>query len=297
MSEFWSGWVILFTVANIIGIWWLLWVTARPVEGKEDDTTGHSWDGITEYNKPLPRWWLWMFYLSIVFAVFYLVLYPGLGNYKGTLGWNQIASYEQEIDAADTKFGELFAGFAGVQLEKLAQNSDAIRVGQRLYLTSCAQCHGSDARGVPGYPNLADDDWLYGGSPEAIKESILNGRSGTMPALTALGPRDTTQIIAYVRQLNQYRVDEGEAAIGQRKFATHCAVCHGPDATGNTQLGAPNLTNNIWLHGGTEYDLYQTITQGRQGFMPAHDTILGEEKVHLIAAYVYSLSADFTAEN
>lgn len=297
MSSFWSGWIIAFTVANLFGIWWLLRVTARPTEGKPDDTTGHSWDGITEYNKPLPRWWLWMFYLGLMFAVGYLILFPGLGNYKGTLGWTQLASYQQELDNADAQYGAMFEEFAQTDLEALSQNSDAIRVGQRLFLNSCAQCHGSDARGVPGFPNLADDAWLYGGSADKIKESIMYGRNGVMPPMgAALGTDGVYEVIAHIRNLNGYSVDSAKAAAGAEKFAGVCAACHGVDATGNTLLGAPNLTDNVWLHGGTEDKLYQTITRGRTGHMPAHKDLLGEDKVHLVAAYIYSLSADAASQ-
>lgn len=295
MSNFWSGWIILFSLANILAMWWLLRVTAkrRPGDAEEQQTTGHSWDGITEYNKPLPRWWLWFFYITIVFSLVYLALYPGLGKFAGTLGWTQHQAYNAELQAADAKYGELYRTFADTNVEQLSEDPRAMQMGQRLFLNYCAQCHGSDARGAVGFPNLADDDWLYGSSAEDIKQTILHGRSGMMPPLgTALGDEGVRQVIQYIRQLGGQQSDDVAAAAGQETFAVFCAGCHGVDGTGNSLFGAPNLSDTIWLYGGSDEALYQTIMKGRNGKMPAQKNTLGDDKIHLLSAYIYSLSGN-----
>jgi cytochrome c oxidase cbb3-type subunit 3 len=294
-SDFWSIWIIVLTVGNILACWWLIrWSSKkRPGEAKAGDVTGHSWDEGTleEFNNPLPRWWLWLFYITMIFAGIYLFLYPGLGSYAGYLNWTPQNRYAKEMEAADQKYGPLFAKYAGMPITQLVADDDALKIGQRLYVNYCASCHGSDAGGVPGFPNLRDGAWLYGGEPEAIKTSILDGRSGVMPAWTAvLKEQGVDEVTAYVASLSGRDADAGKAAAGKAHYATYCAACHGADGTGNTALGAPNLTDEAWLYGGSPGTIRESIANGRNGRMPAHREFLGEDKSHLLATYIYSLS-------
>ena len=290
-----SIFVMVVSIANILACWWLIRWTAkpRPGESAEGETTGHTWDDgqLAEYNNPMPRWWLYMFYITIVFAIVYLLLYPGLGNFKGFLGWTQEREYQAEMAAAEKRFGPIFAQYASQDIAALAKNEEALKIGQRLFGTYCSQCHGSDAKGSPGFPNLTDDEWLYGGEPEAIKASILNGRSGMMPPMAAAigDEKAVDDVVAYVMSLSGM-VSADAGAAGQEKFQQVCGACHMPDGTGNPALGAPNLTNDSWLYGGSRGAIKQAIMEGRSGQMPAHGEFLGDAKVHLLAAYVYSLS-------
>ena len=293
MSSFWSGWIILLTVANIVGCLWLLWMTSRTSPGeKASDTTGHVWDGdLQEYNNPLPRWWLWLFYLTVVFSGIYLVLYPGLGNFQGVLGWTQTGQYEEEVARIDERQQEFFARFDNLEIVELARNSDAMAAAGNIFGNRCAQCHGSDGRGAPGFPNLTDDAWLWGGDETAILASIQNGRSGMMPPMgDALGgERAVAQMVEYVRSLAGLDHDAALAAAAQPMWAV-CGACHGMDGTGMTALGAPNLTDNNWLYGSDRRTIAETITRGRQNNMPAQLPILGEQQSRLMAAYVLRLS-------
>jgi cytochrome c oxidase cbb3-type subunit 3 len=293
MSDFWSGWIIILTLGNIFFCYWLIRWTAKPRPGESavGETTGHQWDGLEEYNNPMPRWWLWMFYITIVFGLAYLTLYPGLGKFGGMLGWTEVTQYEAEVDKADAEFAPIFKQYASTPVTELANNPEAVSVGRRLFLNYCAVCHGSSAKGAPGFPNLSDKDWLYGGTPEAIKTSILNGRGGNMPPMGAAvgGEEGIDQVAAYVMSLSGREVDPAKAEAGKAKFVA-CAACHGMDGTGNQMLGAPNLTDNTWLYGGSPKAIQETIRNGRRGMMPAHKDFLGEDKSHLLATYVYSLS-------
>jgi cytochrome c oxidase cbb3-type subunit 3 len=294
MSTFWTVWISVISLASIFGCYWLLWATrkSQPYQDETEETLGHSFDGIEEFDNPLPKWWLYMFIASIIFALIYLVLYPGLGSYKGLLGWTQENQWQAEVDTAKEKYGPLYAELAATPLEELAQDPKAIKMGQRLFANNCAVCHGSTARGSTGFPNLTDNDWLYGGTPEKIKETLTNGRNAAMPAWEAvIGDQGITEVANYVRALSgQETVDKTLAAKGAALFATNCAACHGTDGKGMQILGAPNLTDSIWLYGGTQQMVETTLRNGRNGAMPAFLDLLGEERVHLLAAYVYSLS-------
>jgi cytochrome c oxidase cbb3-type subunit 3 len=296
MSNFWSWYVAIITLANILACYWLIKWASKKREGEAElgDVTGHKWDeNLEEYNNPLPRWWLWMFYITIIFGLVYLVLYPGLGNYPGQLGWTSRGQYEKEIEQARLKYDPIFAAFAKQDIATLAKDPKAIKIGQRLFLNYCATCHGSDASGARGFPNLTDKDWLYGGSPDNIKTSIMEGRNGIMPPWeAALGEQGIEEVTHYVLSLGGRQHDAAKAAAGKTRFETMCAACHGPDGKGNTTIGAPNLTDNIWLYGGSPGVIKMSIAKGRQGHMPAHRDFLGENKVHVLAAYIYSLSAD-----
>jgi len=293
MSTFWSWYVAVLTVANIVGCFWLIkWATKRRSgEATEGDVTGHTWDGdLQEFNNPLPRWWLWLFYLTIVFAFLYMALYPTSGIYKGSLGWSQTSQYEAEMSKAEQTYGPLFTRFAQQDIPALAKDAQARQIGQRLFINYCSTCHGSDAGGAPGFPNLADNDWLYGNKPEDIKGSILNGRTGVMPAMgSALGEQGVKEVTAYVISLSGRNTDTNLASAGKAKFEVMCAACHQASGTGNTMIGAPNLTDNTWLYGGSAGVIAKTIRDGRSGSMPAHRDFLGEDKAHVLAAYIYSL--------
>ena len=293
MTEFWNWWVIIIVAINILGCWALLYWTRKIKESEVQDseTTGHVYDGIEEYNNPLPRWWLNMFYITLVFGVIYLILYPGLGNFSGFLGWTPQKQLEQEVAAAKQTYQPLFDKYMNIPIEELAKNKQATEMGKRIFVNTCFGCHGSDARGNPGYPNLTDNDWLWGGQPEQIKSSIVNGRVAAMPAFgEVLSADQIDQLVQYVGQLSGNRVDEKKAALGKTTFETQCFVCHGIDGKGNTAIGAPNLTDNIWLYSGSSSAIAKTIREGRYGEMPAHDKIIGEARSHLVSAYVYSLS-------
>ncbi len=294
MSSFWSWFVAIISVGNILACYWLIWWASRPRAGEAPagDVTGHKWDdNLEEYNNPMPRWWLWMFYATIIFALVYLYLYPGLGNYKGSLGWSSVGQYQKEMEQARAKYDPIFAAFASKPIEELAKDPAALKVGERLFLNYCASCHGSTATGAPGFPNLTDDDWLWGGDPQAIKTTILDGRTGAMPAWgDALGPDGVDKVAEYVISLSGRPHDAAKAEAGKEIFQNMCAACHGPDGKGNPAMGAPNLTDDVWLYGGSPGAIRQTIAKGRNGHMPAHREFLGENKVHVLAAYVYSLS-------
>jgi len=294
MSANWSWYIIILTVANIAACLWLIrWTSKRRSgEAREGETTGHTWDGdLQEYNNPLPRWWLWLFYISIAFAVGYLVIYPGLGNYKGTSKWSEVGQYNAEMQAAHDKYGPIFAAYAKTPIPELVKNSKAMETGKRLFLTYCAQCHGSDAGGAPGFPNLTDNDWLYGGEPQTIQTTILDGRHGVMPPMGAgLPKQQVDDLVAYVLSLSGREAPGPKVNAGKQLFQAMCVACHGPDGKGNHAIGSANLTDKIWLYGGSPGTIRQTIIHGRNGTMPAHREFLGVEKVHLLAAYVYSLS-------
>lgn len=315
MSMFWTIWISVITLGSIIGCYFLLrWCLTNFTDVKEGESMGHSFDGIEELNNPLPKWWTILFYVTIVFGFIYLILYPGLGSYQGLWGWkssNQniqslaeseqarkqaledgmYVEYDVSLAKAAERFDPIFEAFAKTPVEELASNPDAVKIGRRLFLQNCAQCHGSDARGQNGgFPNLTDDDWLYGGSGAKITETLINGRQAAMPAwLDAMGEQGIDEVVAHVLSLSGRKVDQALADKGEARFAV-CAACHGPDGKGNQALGAPNLTDNIWLYGGSKRAVTETLTYGRNGVMPAFKDTLGEDKIHVVAAYVYSLS-------
>ena len=300
-SDFWSVYISVGTIASL-AFCLLLLIFASGREGPRDadgqaETSGHVWDeNLEEFNNPLPRWWMWLFYLTIFFALGYLALYPGLGTFKGLLGWSSSAEYAEEVRQADAEFGPLFAGYQSQDLRSLSTDPRARDSGARLFLNYCAQCHGSDARGSKGFPNLADRDWLYGGTPEMIKASILDGRTGVMPPLAAAlgGDQEVRNVANYVLSLSGSAHDSLGAALGRTKFGV-CAACHGPEGRGNQALGAPNLADKVWLYGGGVDNVMESINRGRSNMMPAHKDFLGEAKVHVLAAYVFGLGGGESA--
>jgi cytochrome c oxidase cbb3-type subunit 3 len=295
MSIFWSGWVIVLTLTNLALLFWLLMANRRrAVVGKETDeakTTGHVYDGIEEYDNPLPRWWFGLFLATFIFAFGYLIAYPGLGLWKGLFGWTEVNQLQGEQERAQAKYDEVFGVYAKTSIPDLAKDPKARKMGQRLFLNNCAVCHGSDARGNPGFPNLSDTDWLYGGTPERIEETITKGRQALMPVWgPILGETNIANVTEFVLKRAGLEHDETKAAAGETVFAQNCAACHGADGKGNQMLGAPNLTDDVWLYGGEPQVIRQTIRGGRKGVMPAHESTLKPERIHLLAAYVYSLS-------
>jgi cytochrome c oxidase cbb3-type subunit 3 len=292
-SGFWPAYIAIISVVSIVACAvFLRSQTVRRVKGARLDTTGHIWDeDLQEWNNPLPRWWMWLFYITIVFALVYVVFYPGLAAYGGRLGWTSAGQYDTEKTKFDATYGPIYAKYAGMPIEQLAADPAAMTIGQNLFLQSCAQCHASDARGSKGFPNLTDSDWLWGGQPAQIEETILNGRTGVMPPLgPALGAEGTKDVAHYVMSLSKLPSDSIRAARGKERFQQTCAACHGADGKGNQQLGAPNLTDDVWLYGRSEGDIIATITHGRSGHMPAHKELLGEARAHMLAAYVWGLS-------
>lgn len=302
MSTFWSGWIIVLTLTNLVLLFWLLMANRKRVVTGDDNgeakTTGHEYDGIEEYDNPLPRWWFGLFLATFIFAAGYLVAYPGLGSWKGLLGWTSTNQLEAEHAAAKATYDETFGKFAQMPIEQLAKDPEAMKMGSRLFLNNCAVCHGSDASGNFGFPNLMDKDWLYGGEPDRIKETIVLGRQGAMPAWGAiLGEANVVNVVEYVLQGAGKEHDAAKAELGKAIFATNCVACHGADGKGNHLVGAPNLTDDVWLYGAATPEelgatLRQTIRNGRAGVMPAHAETLKAERIHLLTAYVYSLSQD-----
>jgi cytochrome c oxidase cbb3-type subunit III len=277
---------------NVLGCGWLIWWTARsrPDEVSKGEVIDHVWDGdLQERNNPMPRWWLVLFFASIIFCFLYFLLYPALGTFGNVLGWSKASQYEQEMAAAKKQYAPMYAAFSGREIEDLAKDPKALELGRSLFANNCVACHGSDGRGAPGFPNLTDNDWLHGGAPAQIVETITHGREGIMPALgAALGDQGVDEVEAYVLSLSGHKEPPQIVAAGKNLFAL-CAGCHGADGKGNQAIGAPDLTVDIWLYGGTDAVIHKSIQDGRHGQMPSH-AWLGDDKIKLLAAYVYSLS-------
>ena len=291
MSTFWSWWVIILTVVTIVGTFWILFANRSRSPVETEKTTGHVADGIEEYDNPLPYWWFLMFLITLVFGIGYLLAYPGMGNFPGLLGWSQTEQWEQEVARAEERFSAVRYRYLAMPIEEVIEDPQAVKMGQRLYNVNCSVCHGADAKGAYGFPNLADDDWLWGAGPDNIKHALVYGRQAAMPAWEAvLGDEGIRNVAAYVMQLSARDVDEQMAAAGKQQYDVLCVACHGPEGKGNTVMGAPNLTNGIWLYGGSASEIQHTLRVGRNGQMPAFGDQLGEDKIHLITAYVYSLS-------
>ncbi len=318
MSSFWSIWIIAIVVITIVGCFYILGANLKNYAGvPEGEELHHEFDGIVELNNGLPKWWTYMFYFTLFWSIAYLAAYPGMGNFKGFLNWQSghlgalsieeakelsakaeaegaLIQIDREMRDAEAKFGPVFDKFASKDIEALVDDEQAMKIGKRLFIQNCAQCHGSDARGQSGFPNLTDNDWLYGGSPEAIKHTLLHGRVAAMPGWEAsLGKDGVKEMTAYVLSLSGRKVNQKQADAGKAKFAM-CAACHGMDGKGSLAnglpMGAPNLTDNVWLYGGSQKAVEATLAKGRAGVMPPWKDILGEKKVHILTAYVYSLS-------
>ncbi|HEY0842765.1 cytochrome-c oxidase, cbb3-type subunit III [Methylotenera sp.] len=293
-NSFWPIFITVISLAGVFGCALLLWLTSKIKASSPngDNTNGHVWDeNLREMNNPLPRWWVWMFIITIVFSLFYFVSYPSLGANPGKLGWTQTKQYEQEMAVANAKIAPLYAKFAAMPIDQLANNKEAKAIGERLFMNNCAQCHGSDAHGSKGFPNLTDNDWIHGGSPEKITETITNGRIGMMPPMAAAvgNEEDVKNVANYVLSISGSKHDSARAALGKEKFAA-CAACHGAEGKGNQAIGSLNLTDGIWLHGAGEEAIIKRINHGITNQMPAQSAKFSPEQIHVLTAYVWGLS-------
>lgn len=294
VNNFWPFFIALVSLVGIFACALLLWLTSKIkiVSANGDNTSGHVWDeDLREMNNPLPRWWVWLFILTIIYSLGYLIVYPGLASYGGTFGWTQINQYEKEVASANEALKPIYAQFVDMPVEKLSALPIAKSIGERLYMNNCSQCHASDAKGSRGFPNLTDGDWLYGGSPEKIQETITNGRMGMMPPMAAMvgSDEDVKNLAHYVLSLSGSTHDAASADLGKEKYVT-CAACHGVEGKGNPALGAPNLSDNIWLHGAGEAAIIARIKEGKVNQMPAQEGKLTPEQIKVLAAYIWGLS-------
>jgi cytochrome c oxidase cbb3-type subunit 3 len=292
-SEFWHLYVAGLTVLSIVACLVLLWISGTTkVNPSGDNTTGHIWDeDLKEMNNPLPRWWVYLFIITVIFAFVYGALYPTFGKFPGLLGWTSTGAHQAEGDKLQAAIAPLYAKFKGMKSEDLAQDKQAMAIGERLFMNNCAQCHGSDARGSRSFPNLTDNDWLWGGDHAAIKTTLIQGRMGVMPPMAAaVGSADDVLNVAnYVMSLSKTPHDPVRAVQGAPKFAA-CAACHGADGKGNTAMGAPNLTDDTWLHGWGEGAIIRAVNAGFTNQMPAQAAKLSEDQIHVLSAYVWGLS-------
>jgi len=293
-SSFWSYFISIVTIGGIIGCLVLLFATGKTkqMSSTDDNTTGHIYDeDIVEMNNPLPKWWKNLFIITCVFGIAYLIIYPGLGNFKGVKDWSSVGAYEQEVVRSKKQIAPIYAKFAAMSPEEVAKDPKAMAIGERLFMNNCSQCHGSDANGSKGFPNLTDTDWIHGGSPEKIKETLVGGRIGQMPPMAAAvgTPDDVKNVANYVLSLSDSAHDANRAKLGEAKFAV-CAACHGALGEGNQMIGAPNLSDNIWLHGYGEAAIIERINLGKVNQMPAQAERLTPEQIHVLASYVWRFS-------
>ena len=301
VNEFWNWYVILIVLISVIACGVFLWSQSihHPGSKQTTDTTGHRWDEtLEEYNNPLPRWWMWLFYGTVIFALIYVALYPALGRIPGIFGWTSVGEHTKEVAAVDAQVKPLFEKFQKMDLKAVAADKEAMEMAGRLFQTYCIQCHGVTGQGSrdKGFPNLTDKDWQWGGEPEQIVETVSNGRMGVMPPYggnpEAIGGEAGAKEVAnYVRSLSGLSHNGDLAAKGKAKFETVCFACHGQDGKGMQALGAPNLTDKTWLYGSSEARIAETVVGGRQNQMPAWKEFLGDAKIHLLSAYVLNLSS------
>lgn len=301
MSGFWSAWVIGLTIITLILLVWVLFATRKIKVDRDDNTTGHVYDGIVEEDNPLPAWWFNMFVITIVFGVGYLIAYPGMGSFKGMLGWTSVNEHDQRAEEMNESFASSISQFQGLGVEQLASNAQAVNMGRRLFSTNCSVCHGNAGQGGFGFPKLDDNDWQWGGSAEQIVHSIAKGRQAMMiPWKDILGVQNLPLVASYVASLSEgaaarndiASVDPVDLEKGKDLYMKNCVACHGADGAGNQLLGAPALNDDIWLYGGSLAEIQVSFSAGRNGQMPAHQGLLSDDKINLIAAYVISLSAD-----
>lgn len=294
VSNFWASFVAIATLVSILACAVLLWISSSTkVNPTADNTTGHVWDGdLREMNNPLPKWWVYLFIITVIFALVYGVLYPQFGSFQGKLGWSSTGQHAVEVKAMEDRIAPVYAEYAKKDAAALAADPKAMAIGERLFMNYCSQCHGSDARGAKGFPNLTDNDWLWGGTPEAVKEAITNGRNGVMPPMAAAvgTPEDVANVAQFVLSLSGSPHDAVKATSGKEKFGA-CAACHGADGKGNIAMGAPNLTDGIWLHGWGADAIIKMINEGKNNAMPGQARLLNEAQIHVLASYVLSKSA------
>ncbi len=297
MPAFWHYYVAILTIIFVIWCAWLIGWSAKqgPQDVSDDDLVGHKWDGdLEEWNNPAPKWWLYLYFITIAWGLGFLLAMPGLGNFPGLLGWSSTEQYDAEVAAAAERYEPIYEQFAAMPFEELTKHPEANQLGASLYASYCTTCHGSDARGATGFPNLVDDDWLWGSSEEQIVYTIENGRNGIMPNLAAAlgGDAGIDNMVKYVRSLSGLVEADAGAMSAQPTYVALCSACHMPDGTGNPMLGAPNLTDDVWLYNSSEEMVRDIVVNGRNNMMPAHGDLLGENRTKILAAYVASLSAD-----
>lgn len=298
MSVFWNIWIIGLTLICLGLVLWVLLANRKVAVTDEEDpenrTTGHVYDGIEEFDNPLPRWWFNLFIITFVFAGVWLVLYPGLGSFPGILGWTSKGELARDQEKAKATYEKSYGVFRDMSVEELVHDDRAMKMGIRLFADNCAVCHGADGGGNYGFPNLTDKDWLYGGTPEIIKATLINGRNGNMPAWGGvLGEAKIADLTEHVLSLSGQEHDTEAAAKGAVLFKQNCVACHGTDAKGMHSAGAPNLTDTTWLYDGTREGILQTLRNGRANQMPAQHDKLVSDKIHVLTAYVFSMSYDF----
>ena len=296
MSDFFSsGWSVFIAVATVVSLLAclaLLVFASRRTQMADDNSTGHVFDGdLVEMNNPMPMWWVVLFVATVIFALVYVYAFPALGSVSGSLGWTSRGELKADQAVAAKDMAQVYAAYSSVPADTLSQDPKAMAIGQRLFINNCATCHGSDARGSKGFPNLTDNDWLHGGSPEKIEETITLGRTGVMPPMAAAvgSATDVHDVANYVLSLSKSPHDSIAASAGKAKFAV-CAACHGADGKGNTAIGAPNLTDGVWLHGWGEAAITAIVNNGKTNVMPAQGGRLSPEQIHVLASYVWGLS-------
>ena len=292
MSNAWSWYLIIGTMVTLVACFWLVAWTNRQRASDEEiaEAESHVWDeDVRELNNPLPMWWLWLFVLTVIWSIGYLVYYPGLGNYEGLGEWSQEQQWTDEVAAAEAEYGPIFAAYGGMEVAELVNDSGALDIGFSLYQNYCSQCHGSTAQGARGFPNLTDDEWLYGRSPASIEQSILLGRNGIMPPLGAVFASEEAidEMVRYTQRMPE-GMDTDSPAHAQ--YMQLCVACHGPTGEGMTVLGAPSLVDDVWLYGSSPTEIRKSIVEGRIGAMPAHANLIGPDRARILAAYVYSLT-------
>lgn len=298
MSSFWGAWIIVLTVVTIVGIVWLLFATRKLKVESQDNTSGHIYDGIVEDDNPLPAWWFNMFMISVIFGVGYLLFYPGLGNYRGILDWTSTGQLEREAAKVEAQFSASTSEFADLSIEELTQKPAALAMGRRLYANNCSVCHGSDAKGGEGFPDLVDSEWQWGNSIDQITQSITHGRQAAMPAWKdVLSVRQINAVAEFIALMpgagDAGKAETGDSALqGQQAYQTYCVACHSADGSGNVLLGAPALNDDVWLYGGSSTQIYASIEHGRNGQMPAHKSLLSDSRIRLIVAYLLNLAGD-----
>lgn len=303
MSEFWSGWITVLTIVTLVLLFWILFATRRMKSPTEDNNTGHEFDGIVEEDNPLPQWWLIMFVVTLIFGIGYLVVYPGMGNYAGALGWTSAKQHDAEAEVIAARFAKAAGEFSALSFEELMLDENANKAGGRLYANNCSVCHGGNAGGAIGFPNLSNASWQWGGSADKVVHSIAYGRRAAMPAWSAVMDDRQIDILAdyiaveaqreFSSAAEKAKASKSEISRqGKQLYATYCVACHGRKMEGNPMLGAPSLVDDEWVYGASLESVKESIVSGRNGVMPAHQDLLSKEKIRLIAAYVLSLSAD-----
>lgn len=288
MSTAWSVFIVVGSIVTLAGASWFLWSNWRAASSGE--VSDHEFDGIVELHNPLPSWWVGFFFATIIFAVGYVVYYPALGDLEGVGAWSAARQHAEESARYAERFDGMYAELAQRPVAGLLADRQAMQIGRRLFVNNCAACHGVAGAGATGYPDLTDAEWVWDASFDGIVQSVSAGRQGVMPGWgAALGAGGVDDMVEYVLALSAAEHDAAAAERGKNQYAVFCVACHAADGAGISALGAPNLTNNVWLYGGSRAALAQSIAEGRTGIMPGHDKVLGPERVKIVAAYVTSL--------